>query len=71
MSAERGWIGEPQPPKEWHESHFHHPCPVCGQPTRYKQWGPFRCACNRYWTKQAQEAHRRYQEGTYDGAHQR
>ncbi|WP_165757850.1 hypothetical protein [Mycolicibacter engbaekii] len=20
MSAERGWIGEPQPVKEWHES---------------------------------------------------
>lgn len=20
MRAERGWIGEPQPPKEWHES---------------------------------------------------
>lgn len=20
MSAEQGWIGEPQPPKEWHES---------------------------------------------------
>lgn len=20
MSARRGWIGEPQPPREWHES---------------------------------------------------
>lgn len=20
MSAERGWIGKPQPPREWHES---------------------------------------------------
>ncbi len=70
MSAERGWIGDPQPPKEWHDPHFHSPCPVCGQPTRYKQFGPIRCDCNRYWTKEAQEAHRRYQEGTYDGAHQ-
>ena len=52
--------------------HFHSPCPVCEQPTRYKQW-PTRCACGGekgYWTKEAQEAHRRYQEGTYDGAHQ-
>jgi hypothetical protein len=23
---------------------YHSPCPVCGQPTRYKQW-PRRCAC--------------------------
>jgi hypothetical protein len=22
MSAERGWIGDPQPPKEWHDSHY-------------------------------------------------
>ncbi|AEF35377.1 hypothetical protein JDM601_1377 [Mycolicibacter sinensis] len=20
MTAEKGWIGEPQPPKQWHES---------------------------------------------------
>ena len=50
--------------------HVHHPCPVCGYATRYKQFGPIRCACNRYWTKEAMEAHKRYQEGTYDGAHQ-
>jgi hypothetical protein len=48
------------------DPHFHSPCPVCGQPTRYKQFGPIRCACNRYWTKEAQEAHKRYaQEGTW------
>jgi hypothetical protein len=23
---------------------YHSPCPVCGQPTRYKQW-PRPCAC--------------------------
>ena len=23
---------------------YHSPCPVCGRPTRYKQW-PRRCAC--------------------------
>jgi hypothetical protein len=22
MSAERGWIGEPQPARKWHESHY-------------------------------------------------
>jgi hypothetical protein len=22
MSAERGWIGEPQPTREWHASHY-------------------------------------------------
>lgn len=22
MSAERGWIGDPQPPKEWHDSRY-------------------------------------------------
>jgi hypothetical protein len=22
MSAERGWIGEPQPEVEWHDSHY-------------------------------------------------
>jgi hypothetical protein len=49
---------------------LHSPCPVCGYATRYKQFGPVRCACNRYWTKEAMEAHKRYQEGTYDGAHQ-
>jgi len=70
MSAERGWIGDPQPSVEWHDPGFHSPCPVCGEPTRYKQFGSMRCACNRYWTKEAQEAHKRYQEGTYDGAHQ-
>jgi len=69
MSAEKGWIGEPQPPKEWHESHLHSPCPVCGQPTRFKQYGPFGCLCNE--GKEAREARRRYQEGTYDGQHQR
>ena len=35
---------------------LHSPCPVCGQPTRYKQFGPMRCACNRYWTKEAMDA---------------
>ena len=25
---------------------FHSPCPVCGQPTRFKQFGPIPCACN-------------------------
>ena len=62
MSAEKGWIGDPQPPKEWHDPHFHSPCPVCGQPTRYKQFGPIRCACDRYWTKEAMEAQRAWQE---------
>ena len=52
------------------DHYLHSPCPVCGYAIRYKQFGPMRCACNRYWTKEAQEAHRRYQEGTYDGAHQ-
>jgi len=48
------------------DPYFHSPCPVCGQPTRYKQFGPIRCACNRYWTKEAQEAHKHYaQEGTW------
>jgi hypothetical protein len=66
MTAEKGWIGDPQPPKEWHAPHLHSPCPVCGQPTRYKQFGPMRCACNRYRTKEAREAHRRYaEEGTW------
>ena len=109
MSAEKGWIGEPQPKKEWHtpgwlsekgtgHSHFHpeldiaklraataelgyrpattddehleklradnerfdrmnahdpyhSPCPVCGRPTRFKQW-PTRCACNRNCSKE-------------------
>jgi hypothetical protein len=22
MSAERGWIGEPQPARQWHDSHY-------------------------------------------------
>jgi hypothetical protein len=22
MGAERGWIGDPQPPMEWHDSHY-------------------------------------------------
>lgn len=22
MSAKRGWIGEPQPARQWHESHY-------------------------------------------------
>jgi hypothetical protein len=22
MSAERGWIGDPQPEKQWHDSHY-------------------------------------------------
>jgi hypothetical protein len=57
MTAEKGWIGDPQPPKEWHDPGFHSPCPVCGEPTRYKQFGPMRCACNRYRTKEAREAH--------------
>ncbi len=26
---------------------YHSPCPVCGRPTRFKQW-PTHCACNRY-----------------------
>ena len=26
--------------------HLHHPCPVCGYATRFKQF-PTRCACNR------------------------
>jgi hypothetical protein len=42
--------------------HLHGPCPVCGYATRYKQFGPMRCLCNRYWTKEAQEAHRAWQE---------
>jgi hypothetical protein len=25
---------------------YHTPCPVCGRPTRFKQW-PTRCLCNR------------------------
>ena len=27
------------------DPHLHHPCPVCGYATRYKQW-PSRCACS-------------------------
>ena len=50
--------------------HYHHsPCPVCGYATRYKHCGPIPCACTEklgYGTKEAQEAHRAYQEeGTW------
>ena len=41
---------------------LHSPCPVCGYATRYKQFGPIRCACDRYWTKEAMEAQRAWQE---------
>ncbi len=36
--------------------HLHSPCPRCGYATRFKQFGPMRCACNRYWTKEAMDA---------------
>jgi hypothetical protein len=27
------------------DPHLHSPCPRCGYATRYKQFGPMRCAC--------------------------
>ena len=27
------------------DPHLHSPCPQCGYATRYKQFGPMRCAC--------------------------
>lgn len=44
---------------------YHSPCPVCGRPTRFKQW-PTRCACNQYQTREAQEAGNRKQDAMYD-----
>jgi len=109
MSAERGWIGDPQPAAErrkhsvevWAERHRlegHHPypAPTDENPERWE------CDCpdtpwiavwriltpeqirqkfahlgatakarrEGYQTREAQEAHKRYEEGTYDGAHQ-
>ncbi len=73
MSAERGWLGEPPPPCDYDPAQAYKwhkmmgaagPCPVCGQPIRYKQFRPIFCDCNQ--SKEAQEAHRRYaEEGTW------
>ena len=62
MSARRGWVFDnpprtgnwPEPQPWWGvtvagytDPHFHSPCPVCGYATRFKQYGPMRCACPR------------------------
>ena len=44
MSAEKGWIGDPQPASVWPpasvwgDPYLHSPCPYCGAATKYKQW---------------------------------
>ena len=53
------------------DPHLHSPCLRCGCATRYKQFGPMRCACNRCWTKEAQEAHRAWKEEAVWQAKQR
>lgn len=60
MSARRGWVFDnpprtgnwPEPQPWWGVSvdgnthpHLHSRCPVCGYATRFKQYGPMRCAC--------------------------
>lgn len=61
MTARKGWVfDDPPPPREWPEfdsswgvtitghtgPHLHGRCPECGYATRYKQFGPMRCACS-------------------------
>ena len=41
------------------DPHLHSPCPQCGYATRYKQFGPIRCACpgQSLWDKRLAEIH--------------
>lgn len=54
MSAERGWIGDPQPSKEWHDSHYS------------READRLRCAVERNW-KRIEESIRRGEQELAEG----